>query len=587
MKSLRCVQVMALAGLLLSTSTALAGITVRIHGVGQLEKQNIRDQLTLLDYAKEIDNAPPKRVRVQKLFDAAPADIRRSLQPFGFYQPLVTSTLKHSGNNWIATFLVQTGPPTRVTRIDLHLTGPGSRQPALVSEGRNLRPLGVGRQLNQMDYSAVKHRLLEEAVGLGFLHARYTQHELLVNLSSHSARILWTLDTGPRFYFGSIAIRQKNGHLQDKVIRRYITFSSTHPFSPSKVLSTQFALGDLGYFKKVEIIPQEKETTAEHRIPILIRLTYAKPRAYHFGIGYGTDTGIRALAGVKWRWLNPRGHTLSLNFRPSQKVSTAVMDYKIPIGSVPGQDFNVVAQGLQQNFQGINERLYSLTVARDQLNGAWHKRYYLGYTNDRYTIDGAGPNYSALLIPGASFSRTSVSSPVLPRYGWFVFLDLHGAAKADQISNANFLSMHIKARAVFTLAYRLRLLLRAEEGALVTSNFDRLPPSQRFFAGGQDSVRGYAYNSLAPKDSAGNVIGGRYLTTGSFELDWDLWRPYGVAAFFDAGGADNVPNVRLHFGAGLGFRYIAPFGTISVDFAHPFDRNTPPIRLYVGLGVGL
>lgn len=587
MRSARCLRIVALVWLLLSTSTALAAIKVYIHGVGQPEKQNIRDQLALLDYANAINDEPPDQIRVENLFRAGLEDIHRALQPFGYYQPSVVSTLKHSGNNWIATYSIRTGPPTRVTSITLRLVGPGSHQPTLEADSRNLRPLVVGKQLNQMDYSAVKQRLLEEAVKLGFLDARYTQHELRVEPKRRSAQILWVLDTGPRFYFGPITIVQEHRHLQDKMIRRYVTFAPGQPFSPSKVLSTQFALGDLGYFKNIEVLPQRKKTTTEHRIPILIRLAYAKPRIYHFGIGYGTDTGLRALVGVKWRRLNSRGHTLRLDLRPSQNISTAIADYKIPIGSVPGQHLNVVAQGLQQNFQGINERLYSLTVARVQLSGVWHKRFYLGYTNDRYTIDGEGRNYSTLLIPGVSFSRTSITDPVHPRYGWFVFLDLHGATKTDQISNANFLSMHIKARAIFTVARRLRLLLRAEEGALVTSNFNRLPPSQRFFAGGQDSVRGYAYNSLAPKDSAGNVIGGRYLTTGGLELDWDLWRPYGVAAFVDAGGADNVPNVRLHFGAGLGFRYIAPFGTISIDLAHPFDRNTPFVRLYVGLGVGL
>lgn len=587
MKSVHWFRIIALAWLLLSTPTALAGIDVHIRGVGESEKQNIKDQLQLLDYAKEIKSSSPNPARLKDLFDEGPADIRRALQPFGYYQPSVNSTLKHSGPDWIATYSIQPGPPTHVTEITLRLAGPGSRQPTLTADSHDLEPLKVGMQLNQMDYSAVKKRLLEQAINLGFLHARYTRHELVVNPRLRSARILWTLDTGPQFYFGPVTIEQKNGHLQDKVIRRYLSIVPNHPFAPSKILSTQFALGDLGYFKDVEVEPQKKESTSNHRIPVLIRAVYAKPRVYHFGIGYGTDTGLRALAGIKWRRLNSRGHTLSIDLRPSQKISTAVIDYKIPIGSVPGQDFDVVAQGLQQNFQGIHERLYSLDVARVQLNGAWHKRYYLGYTNDRYTIDGAGTNYSALLIPGVSFSRTSVSNPVYPRHGWFFFINLHGATKADQISNANFLSMHVKGRAVITVAYRLRLLLRAEEGALVTSDFNRLPPSQRFFAGGQDSVRGYAYNSLAPKDKAGNVIGGRYLTTGSVELDWDLWRPYGVAAFIDTGGAGNVPNVRLHFGAGLGFRYVAPFGTISVDFAHPFDRNMPLIRFYVGLGVGL
>ena len=100
-------------------------------------------------------------------------------------------------------------------------------------------------------------------------------------------------------------------------------------------------------------------------------------------------------------------------------------------------------------------------------------------------------------------------------------------------------------------------------------------------------MRGYAYQSLGPKDAHGNLVGGKYLTTGSLELDWDVYKSYGLAVFGDAGGADDVPNVRLHYGAGLGLRYRAPFGAIAVDLAHPFDRGAEAVRLHLGVRVGL
>lgn len=564
-----------------------ASLDVDVRGLGPDEADNVNDQLGLLRYAHTLNGKPPDADEVRRLNQQAPDDIRRALQPFGWYSPTIESSLKHKGDDWYAVYRVNAGPETDVSTIDIQLTGAGARQPELLAARRHLWPLRLGRRLKHQDYETVKQRLLDKAHQLGFLHARYTRHVLRVDPPRHQAQVLLTLDTGPRFYFGAISVDQQPTRLGEDVIRRYLTVHSGEPFDPAELLSTQFALSDLDYFSTVQVLPQSDEASADHHIPVVVRVRYAKPRIYRLGAGYGTDTGARALAGVEWRRLNSRGQKLSFDLRPSQNISTAILDYKIPIGSAPGQNFDATAQGLQQNFQGINERLYSLAVARLQLKGAWQKRYYLSYSNDTYTIGGEPRRQSALLTPGVSFSRTSVDNAVYPHKGWFAFVDLHGATDADQISDVNFLSAHLKVRGVIPITWRLRLLARAEEGALITSRFDQLPPSQRFFAGGDDSVRGYSYQSLAPLNAYGRVAGGKYLTTGSLELDWDVWRPYGVAAFVDAGGADDVPNVRLHVGAGIGLRYIAPFGAIAIDLAHPFDRGATPVRLHIGVRVGL
>ncbi len=573
--------------LLLFTLPAWAGVEVAIHGLGSDEQHNVQVQLGLLAYAKSLEGNTPDAAEVERLNAQAPADIRRALQPFGWYSPTIKSALKRHGDDWSADYTVNAGSQTDVSGIDIQLTGDGAKLPALVRDTHHRWPLKKGERLKHQNYEAVKQRLLDQAHSLGYLSAHYTRHVLRVNPPARTAQVLLTLETGPRYYFGTVTVEQDHPRLQERVIRRYLTVVSGQPFESGQVLSSQFALNDLGYFSNVSVEPQRDKVSKDHHIPVLVRVSYAKPRVYRLGAGYGTDTGARALAGIQFRRLNSRGHSLSLDLRPSQNISTAIADYRIPIGSVPGQMFDVTAEGLQQNFQGIDERLYSLSLARIQLKGAWQKRYYLTYADDHYTIGGEPQRYSTLLTPGINFSHTSVDNAIYPSHGWYAFLDLHGATSADQLSNVNFLSAHLKLRGVVPITRRLRLLARAEEAALVTSRFDRLPPSQRFFAGGADSVRGYSYQSLAPLNAFGRVAGGKYLTTGSLELDWDVWRPYGLAAFVDAGGADDVPNVRLHFGAGIGFRYLAPFGAIAIDIAHPFDRGASLVRLHLGVRVGL
>lgn len=566
---------------------AHAALEVHVDGLGSEEHDNVRAQLGLAAYEKRLDGKPPQAQEVERLYAQAEGEIRRALQPFGWYTPSIHETLAHEGDDWTARFEVDAGPETRVTAVDIALTGPGAKLPELVAAARRRWPLQLDARLKQTAYATVKDRLLAAAGAAGYLQAHYTRHELRVDPATHSAQVFLTLDTGPRFYFGAISIEQQTPRLKEAFVRRYLKFHQGQPFAASEVLATQFALNDLGYFQSVEVDAQRSHANAEHQIPVVISLRYAKPFVYRFGVGYGTDTGARALAGMTWRRVNDLGHTFSFDLRPAQKISSAVARYGIPFGGLPGQQYEVKAQALDQNFEGIDERLYSIGGARIQLRGLWQRRYYLDLVSDDYTIGSEPSRHSMLLTPGVSLSRTDLNNPVFPTRGWAISMDLHGATRHDGLSSTDFLAVHFKVRGVFPLGWRWRVLARAEEGAIATSDFDALPPSQRFFAGGNGSVRGYAYRSLAPTNRFGRIAGGKYLTTGSLELDWDVHPPFGVAAFVDAGGADDSPNVRLHVGAGLGVLYHAPFGSLVLDLAHPFDRGLSPVRVDVAVRVGL
>jgi translocation and assembly module TamA len=148
------------------------------------------------------------------------------------------------------------------------------------------------------------------------------------------------------------------------------------------------------------------------------------------------------------------------------------------------------------------------------------------------------------------------------------------------------------------------LLLRDEVGATLVSNFDRLPAIMRFFAGGDNSVRGFAFDELSPidavcqRDSKGNLVlvpgsnqcaiqpgktikdGGKNLITGTVEIIRDLPHNFGVATFFDYGNAFNHFGDPLEYAAGVGFRVRLPVVTLGIDIAEPLSRNAGP-RLHI------
>ena len=129
--------------------------------------------------------------------------------------------------------------------------------------------------------------------------------------------------------------------------------------------------------------------------------------------------------------------------------------------------------------------------------------------------------------------------------------------------------------------------MRAEFGATQINAFQELPASQRFFAGGDQSVRGYAYQSLGPRDATGKVVGGKYLTAYSAETEVRIYGNWGAAVFADLGNTADNPAPHLFLGAGAGVRYRAPVGDVQVDLAHPFDGDESGLRLHIGIRVGL
>ena len=576
----------ALVCCLLFVPPALAGIDVQVHGLGSDEEDNVYRQLGILAYAIRIDadKSQYEPAEVQRLFTQGEQDIRTALRPFGWYNPQIKSELRGAPPNWTAIYRIDAGPETDIRKVDILIDGEGKGEAALDGIVGHPR-LRLGERLKHPDYEDLKSRLQQAAFGSGYLDATFTRHELRVDAAANTAEILLTLDTGPRWYFGDVTMEQ-DGELDDRFLRRYLRIDPGQPFDSSRVLATQFAFADLDYFQSVEIETQKDKAGSARRIPLIIHTKPKKPYLFRFGLGYGTDTGARALAGMEFRRLNKKGHKLRIDLRPSQHISTAIVEYKIPYGRIPGDSFSFPTQFLKQDFQGIDETLYSLGVSYNRQIGVWQRRWYLTYAHDDYTLQDEPSATSILLTPGLSLSRTQSDDPIQPHRGWSVFLDLH-AASTEVLSDTSFVEALIRGRTLLPLIKGVRLIVRAEEGAAFVHSFATLPPSQRFFAGGDESVRGYSYHSLGPRNEKGHVLGGKYLTTGSVELNFDVYRKYGLAVFADAGGADDVPNVLLHYGAGIGLRYRAPFGAIAVDLAHPFDRDASPVRLHLGVRVGL
>ncbi|MFP5357582.1 MAG: autotransporter assembly complex protein TamA [Gammaproteobacteria bacterium] len=570
--------------LLLCAGRAAAGVSVSISGIDGELRDNVEARLGI---RQPEGDTPLDDALVRRLHAEAGDEIREALQPFGYYSPEISAELGGKAPNWKARYQIDPGPQTRLRQVEILLTGESADFPALL-EARDALPLRSGQPLRHSAYEAAKSRLIETALDLGFLDARYTRAELRVEPLQQQADVLLTLDTGARWFFGTVTLDQGDDPqpLDPDFLQRYVRIYPGTPFRPRDILDTQFNLTDIDYFQSVEILPHRDQASGD-RIPVSIRTRPRLPRYYSLGLGYGTDTGARISLGAEFRRLNDQGHKLRTDLRLSEVKNTLGSEYRIPLGSKPGESIGLTASLVSERFDDGDSLKYTLGTSLNRTPGDWQRRLYLSYEHEESDLGGQRLT-TDLLIPGLSLNRSEEDDAIHPREGWSFFIDVHGAQKGV-LANASFVQTRVLARIVLPISARSRLLWRSEVGANFVDQFSELPASQRFFAGGDQSVRGYAYQSLGPRDPVtGRVIGGQYLGAFSVEMDYRVWGNWGVAAFYDIGGADDTPDVALFRGVGGGLRYRAPVGFIQLDLGHALDgEDRSGVRVHIGIRVGL
>lgn len=564
---------------LLCLPAAAQRAEVRIDGLSGELLDNARARLSIRNAAM----AGEREVHMlERLHLRAANDIRRALEPFGYYNADVDSDFEADDDgNVRARYVVDPGPRIRLRNVDIGIDGEGADDEALQAAVARIR-LREGDPLDHRSYEDAKSSLTRAAFARGYFDVEYDRSEIRVQRSENAADIVLRLTTGRRFRIAEIRIDQDT--LDDDVLRRYVQIGEGDYLSPSRLLRAQFDLMDLGYFSRVDIEPLRDEAE-DDLMPVLIQPEYLLPQRYSLGVGYGTDTGPRVSLTTELRRINRRGHWVNSDLQLSTRRQRVGASYNIPLGNVPGDRLSFTSSYRREDFEDGKSRRYVLGTSLSRQPGSWHRRLYLDFSVDDFEV-GAVDRTTTLLMPGISFERAEMDDEIYTRRGWRAFWDVHGASE-QIVSSTSFVQSRISLRGVHGIGERSRLLARFEYGASLVDSFDRLPLTERFYAGGDQSVRGFAYQSLGERDDDGNVIGGRFLTTMSLELDRLIWGNIGAAVFVDGGNAslDAFPDPL--WSAGVGMRYRAPIGSFRIDVARPVRGELRDVRLHLGISVGL
>src|SRR5690606_4629118 len=182
----------------------------------------------------------------------------------------------------------------------------------------------------------------------------------------------------------------------------------------------------------------------------------------------------------------------------------------------------------------------------------------LAYQREAFEV-GALTDTTTLVLPGASWTRYWGPDRIYTRFGARLTLDLRGASE-ELGSDVSMLQARLGGKLVLPVAMSGRLLTRFDVGTTRTDEFERVPASLRFFAGGGLSVRGYRQSRLGPADPRGKGVGGPRLLVGSVEYEHTIRGNWAVAAFYDIGNAVEDFSDPLVRGVGIGLRWRSPIG---------------------------
>ncbi len=571
----------AVASLTVMQSAGAANGTVMLEGVEGELRDNIQAWLSL-----EQEPCDTPDWRMQAGLKEAEKDIRQALQAFGYYQPVISQTFQAGEKDgcWSASFDIQPGSRVSLRNIDVDILGPADSDDSFqkLLEKADLK---AGQPLRHDHYESLKTGVSNLAAERGYFDSHYTRHELRVDPAEGYADIDLHFESGPRFQFGVTRLQQDI--IDDALLQRYLGYHEGQPYLRTALTETSRALSSSGYFAQVLVQPLIDEAR-DREVPVRITLTPSKRHRYTASIGYATDTGPRLGLGYRNRRLNRHGHQFSSDLSLSQVISTLTLGYTIPLEKPVTDKLRFEAGYKFEDNDSFRADTTAISVTRTHLlNNQWLEEQKLVFGRENYKLSGEQrKSSSVLLMPVIGWSRAFGDNLLYPRRGLRLNFKTRGGLQ-EVLSDVSFLQLIGGAKGTLGLPWRSRLIGRVSGGVTFMDQFEELPPSVRFFAGGDNSIRGYAYQSLGPENADGEVQGGKNLLVGSLEVEHMVAEKWGLAAFVDSGNAFDELNIDPKTGAGVGIRWRSPVGPIRLDFAHPFQKQGDMIRLHFTMGPDL
>lgn len=539
-----------------------------------------------LDIIKWRDNPRTTPAEWQRLSIAAPQNIKDLLATEGYFSPVINSSLTLTNGVSVAKFTVEPGPPVLIQDVTLHFTGDITQQTNKeqpnISKLQEDWLLKSGMPFRQEDWSQAKRGLLAALLIQRYPNASISQSSATVNVQTNTAALLVEVDSGASIHFGNLSIEGLKRY-PASIIENLNPIKPNSIYSQSDLLTFQSRLQSSGYFRTVDIKTDTKASNADGSPSLIapIKVVVEENRAVKVGLGAGYSTNMGARTQLTFDDLNlfGRGWWLTSALKVEQKAQLLSGQISLPT-TAEGYRDSMSASAGHTTIQGE-----TITATKAGIKRAWGPRkreQYIGANliTERIDVEGAASssNHAATLAYGITLRHTD--NDLNPIRG-YLFNAQFAGAPLDALADGKFLQSYIKAQGYYPITASTQLIARAEMGMVNGKN--SAPAAFLFRAGGDQSVRGYSYQSLGVTEGDA-IVGGRYLATGSVELVQWLTPQWGAALFVDAGNAANtLQDLKPVYGYGLGARWKSPVGPIGADIA--YGQKTGEYRMHFNIGV--
>jgi translocation and assembly module TamA len=537
----------------------------------------LRQGLSLARWQNDPQMTPEQ---LRRLADESVREARETAATEGYFSAQVSLSIQESPEQWVVRLAVDPGERTQVDDVDIEFRGPvtgDAEARELLARVRERWSLRRGQPFRQQDWDAAKRAAVRELSGWRYAGASVAHSEALIDPGARRARLRVELDSGPPFRFGELRISGVQRY-SEELVENLSPFRAGDVYDRDQLLVYQRRLLESGYFVSVQADIDPAEGKPEGS-PVRVALIEANTQHVEAGVSYSTDVGPRLELRYSDQDLLDSAWRLRSELRLDDQIRKLQADFDSP--PRPGARWNsLTARARESDIQ--NERTRELAagvshnwgaeVAPSSLILSAHVEEQLvpgQPKDDRYAVYGGFRR---------SFRRTD--DFIAPRSGYLAVLELGGAPSA--LASRAFLRGMVSASLFIPNGRRGDVLLRGQAGRVLADSREGIPSTFLFRTGGDQTVRGYDFESLGVQQ--GNaIVGGRRLIVISAEYTHWFTDTWGLAGFVDAGDAyDGGAELQAAVGAGFGARFRTPIGPIRADLA--YGERTAQWRLHFSVG---
>jgi translocation and assembly module TamA len=534
--------------------------------------------------------APLSRVDARRRARAAAASADALLRSEGYYDNVVTPDIGE-GERPEPVLKIDPGPRSVIAAPAVEWVGapPAAEAISAADKALALKPGGPGRAA---DVIAAEGRVLAAVEQLGYADAKVQARDVVVDHADHTLRPTFKIAAGALVRLGGLKIQSK-GRTKAAWLRRLVPWKVSQVYKPNDVAELERRLLDTQVYDSVTVA-LAPTADANGLRPVVVSLADRARNTLELGAGYSSTEGGDVDFKLSRYNRFGVGDTLTYEVRYASIDSKAGIEWSLPDFLKPGQTLTTDADFFQTVTNAYKETGPQLVADLTQR-----------YGKTTYFTRGASVTASEV----EDYETHSVIDIVSLRVlGAFALdksdnaLDPHSGFKLSARAEPTLITedenlVYLKAQAQLSNYFPLDslgnnvLATRLHLGTIIGGSVPGVPASDRFYAGGGGSVRGYEYQSVGPHYADNVPVGGLSLVEGSVEFRHRFTKTLGGVLFVDSGSvAEQIqPDFRHTLTAvGVGFRYDLGFAPIRADLAFPLQQangaSQQAFQVYLSIG---